>query len=109
MKVGDKILITTKEWFIAPDGHQYRAVFGTVKGVRSDEETLGIKTNRGSTNWYVEIGNMIVAGCQIHYAIKTDTVNRIPVSREIEYEGTIRTPMNLTSYIYDADEMEERK
>lgn len=25
---------------------------------------------RPSTNWFVKCGNMIIAGCQIHYAIK---------------------------------------
>jgi hypothetical protein len=70
--IGEKALITTDNWFFAPDGKSYRAVFGTVKGVKSAEETLGIKTNSKSTNWYVEIGNMTLAGCQIHYAIRAD-------------------------------------
>jgi hypothetical protein len=69
---GQKALITTDNWFFAPDGNTYRAVFGTVKAVRSAEETLGVKTNAKSTNWYVEIGNMTIAGCQIHYAVRTD-------------------------------------
>ncbi len=72
ISIGDKALITTEGWFYAPDGISYRAVFGTVKGVLNSQDTLGVKTNARSTNWYVEIGNMTVAGCQIHYAIKTD-------------------------------------
>lgn len=72
IKVGDKALITTDSWFFGRDGLQYRAVFGTVRAIKSSEDTLGIRTNSKSTNWYVEIGNMLVAGCQIHYAIKTD-------------------------------------
>ena len=75
IKIGDKALITTEGWFFAPDGVSYRAVFGTVKGISTSEDTLGVKTNAKSTNWYVEIGNMLVAGCQIHYAIKTDKCN----------------------------------
>ena len=75
IKIGDKALITTDNWFIAPDGGSYRAVFGTVHAVHTDKDTLGITTNERSTNWYVQIGNMLVAGCQIHYAIKTDIVN----------------------------------
>lgn len=70
---GQKALITTDDWFFAPDGNSYRAVFGTVHAVRSAEETLGIRPNGKSTNWYVEIGNMTIAGCQVHYAVKTDT------------------------------------
>lgn len=74
-KPGDRVLVTTDNWFFAPNGLEYRAVFGTVKGVHTDEATLGIKTNSRSTNWYVEIGNMVIAGCQIHYAIHTESCN----------------------------------
>ena len=74
-EIGDKLLITTDNWFYAPDGRLYRAVFGELKAIHSDSETLGIKTNARSTNWYVSIGNVVIAGCQIHYAVKTDNVN----------------------------------
>lgn len=70
IQVGSKVLVTCDNWFFAPDGNSYRAVWGTVKGLRQDSEVLGIKTNARSTNWYLEIGNMIVAGCQIHYAVE---------------------------------------
>jgi len=70
-----KWLINTDNWFIAPDGRQYRAVWGSVK-ILNDNEVFGIKTNRGSSNWFALVGNgknqMIVAGCQIHYATKSD-------------------------------------
>ena len=69
MNIGENVLVTCDNWFFAPDGQQYRAVWGKVYGVRQDNEVLGIKTNRGSTNWYLEIGSMILAGCQIHYAV----------------------------------------
>lgn len=70
MNIGSTVLITCDNWFFAPDGQSYRAVWGTVKAVRTDNEVLGLKTNARSTNWYVEIGNMILAGCQIHYALE---------------------------------------
>lgn len=67
----NNFLITTSNWFIAPDGQSYKAVWGKVE-VYSDKETLGIQTNEKSTNWYVIVGlggkRVIVAGCQIHYA-----------------------------------------
>lgn len=67
-----KYLITTDSWFIAPDGKQYRSVWGDVSII--EDSVLGLKTNRNSTNWYANIGSdekgMIVAGCQIHYAVK---------------------------------------
>lgn len=72
---GQKALITTSQWFYGPDGSEYRAVFGTVKTIRCDKEALGITTNRNSTNWYVEIGNMTIAGCQVHYAVRCDSCN----------------------------------
>lgn len=100
--VGEKYLITTDNWFFAPDGEQYRAVFGTVNGINKDEDTLGIKTNRGSTNWYVMIGNMIIAGCQIHYCLKTDKMNFEPASREIDHDGEVKTSKQRTR-IYVAD------
>lgn len=75
IEIGSKALVTTDTWFIAPDGNQYRAVFGTVRGCYIAEEVLGIKPNAKSTNWYLEIGNMIIAGCQIHYAMRTDECN----------------------------------
>jgi hypothetical protein len=71
--IGDTVLITCDNWFYAPDGQEYRAVFGTLKGIHTAEDTLGIKPNGKSTNWYVEIGNMLLAGCQIHYAVKAPT------------------------------------
>lgn len=75
INVGDTILLTTNDWFYAPNGQQYKAVFGTVKAVLSSEATLGVRTNARSTNWYVEIGDMTVAGCQIFYAVRTPHCN----------------------------------
>ena len=68
----DKYLVTTDCWFHAPDGSQYKAAWGSIEILGDD--FLGIKTNRNSTNWYAKIGSeekhIIVAGCQIHYAVK---------------------------------------
>lgn len=49
-EIGKKYLITVDNWFIAPDGVSYTAVFGTVNNVLTSEETLGVKTNARSTN-----------------------------------------------------------
>jgi len=103
-ELNEQYLITTDSWFIAPDGNQYKAVFGTVTAINNDESTLGIKTNRSSTNWYVNIGNMVVAGCQIHYCIKTDSVNKNPSKREIEHNGDLVFKSESSPRIYCADE-----
>jgi hypothetical protein len=102
IEVGKKALITTDCWFIAPNGKQYRSVFGTVKAVQSSEETLGVRTNARSTNWYVEIGCMTLAGCQIHYAIRCDAVN---LDRAADYNtsGDAINEYYRPSSIFDAD------
>lgn len=103
INIGDKVLVTTDGWFFAPDGEQYRSVFGTVKGIHSSENTLGVKTNAKSTNWYAEVGNMIIAGCQIHYCIKTDKVSFDPPIGEMVHEGKICTDNQSNTSIYNAD------
>lgn len=103
INVGDKVLVTTDAWFFAPNGEMYRAVFGTVKGIHTSENTLGVKTNARSTNWYAEIGNMLLAGCQIHYCVKTDKVSFEPPIREMEHEGRLCTEKQPATRIYNAD------
>lgn len=75
--VGQTALVNTDNWFTAPDGQQYCAAFGTIHSVSSDQETLGIRTNAKSTNWYLHLGNMRIAGCQLHYVhlVDRDKVN----------------------------------
>ncbi len=102
IEVGKKALITCDNWFYAPDGRSYRAVFGTVRAVKGDQQTLGIKTNARSTNWYVEIGSMLIAGCQIHYALRTDTAITGMVSDFREVDGKV-IEFDRPSYIFDAD------
>lgn len=67
----NNFLITCNAWFYAPDGKIYRAAWSRVK-IYNDQDTLGIKTNNKSANWYAIIGeqgkSIIIAGCQIHYA-----------------------------------------
>lgn len=102
----NNFLITCNNWFIAPDGLQYRAAWGRVE-IYDDKETLGIKTNDKSTNWYAVIGQggkrVIVAGCQIMYACvsmnkpNTDDVSDNWNSSELGrvYKGKIRTNIYL--------------
>lgn len=68
-----KYIITADNWFIAPDGQEYKAVWGEVEILQ--DNILGVKTNRNATNWYAKVGDennhVIIAGCQIHYAAKS--------------------------------------
>ena len=79
-----KYLITSDNWFFAPDGKQYRAAWGNVEIV--EDTLLGLKTNRNSTNWFAKIGNeekhIIMAGCQIHYAIKCDNKPNVEYAKD---------------------------
>ena len=69
-----KYLITTDNWFTAPDGCQYKSAWGDVTIV--EDSFLGIKTNRMSANWFAKVGSeknhIIIAGCQIHYAVRCE-------------------------------------
>ena len=100
--VGSRVLITTSNWFYGPDGRMYNAVHGTVMAIKDDEQTLGIRTNRNSTNWYVQVGNITIAGCQIHYAIRADSVHLGPVL-ETTGSGKDRAAVEREGRIYNAD------
>ncbi len=101
----EKYLITTDQWFYAPDGKQYRGVWGEVE-ILSDN-ILGIKTNARSSNWFVRIGSeenhVIIAGCQIHYAVRSENKpNTDKVLDESFHEGAYKENMR-SSHIYIAE------
>lgn len=73
--IGKNCLVTCQNWFTAPDGKQYISVFGKLKAVHEAGKTLGFIPNRSHANWFIEIGNMIIMGCQVMYFIQTDDVN----------------------------------
>lgn len=70
--INNNVLITTDCWFVAPNGREYKSVYGKLIGVFEDKSITGLKTNSKSTNWYLQVGTMILAGCQIHYAINCE-------------------------------------
>lgn len=100
--VGKTVLVTTCDWFYAPDGQAYKAVFGTVKGVFGSEATLGVRTNAKSTNWYLDVGRMTIAGCQIHYLICCDQVHLGDAEDWSTHEGR-QVRSERPSCIYNAD------
>lgn len=99
---GDRAIITTDAWFYAPDGRSYRAAWGTIKAIRTDQETLGVKTNARSSNWYIEIGDTTIAGCQIHYAVRAPIAPPTTVQDEAVKDGVV-TEYERASHIYNAD------
>ena len=68
----EKMLITFDNWFVAPDGNQYKSAWGLVQ-VYEAKDILNLLPNKQSSNWFIHVGNqergVIVAGCQIHYAV----------------------------------------
>lgn len=65
--IDKKVLITTQNWFLAPDGKEYMGVYGTLKAIHEAGKTLGFIPNRSHANWFLEIGDMIIMGCQVMY------------------------------------------
>lgn len=88
-----KYLITTHEWFYAPDGKQYRAVWGDVQIVQT-KDVIGLDPNRVTSNYCYKVGteehHIIIGGCQVMYSVKCD--NR-PETGEVTqaFEGEKRT------------------
>lgn len=103
IKPGDRALVTTLNWFTAPNGRQYQAVFGTVRAIRTAEAALGVQPKAPSTNWYLEIGNMLIAGCQVHYAVRTEQCALGRVDAWHVHQGQLHEHQ-APSRIYFADE-----
>jgi hypothetical protein len=70
--LNQKVIITTQGWFYAPDGVQYRAIWGTLKGVHSAKDVLGFTVNASHANFFIEVGNTVIAGCQALYCVRCD-------------------------------------
>jgi hypothetical protein len=88
--IGKKVLVTTSEWFYAPDGKSYRAVHGTFRTTYLADEILGGSAGRDHANWLLEIGDMVIAGCQVNYIIQCDEVNTEPA---VEWTSIETQPM----------------
>lgn len=103
LEIGKNYLITTDDWFVAPDGSQYKSAWGEFRGTFSAEDVLGIKTNRNSTNWYASFGDLGLGGCQIHYWIETDSPSFDKAKADLT-EGTKVQQVTLSeSRIYNAN------
>lgn len=100
--IGHNVLVTTANWFYAPDGRSYRAVWGTLKGIKTAEDNLGVRPRGPSTNWYLEIGDTTIAGCQAMYCVRTDVVNFGDAQEMVEHEGRYAISQR-PSAIYNAN------
>lgn len=91
-----KYLITTENWFYAPDGKQYRAVWGEVKLLQT-KEVLGVDPNRVTANWTLQVGtdedHILIGGCQINYSVKCpNRPNTKAVEQIIQGEKKVDEP-----------------
>lgn len=72
---GKKYLVTTDNWFRAPDGENYCAAWGACE-LKKTEDVFGFTPARPSTNWFLKIGteekHVIIAGCQVHFAVRSE-------------------------------------
>jgi aspartate ammonia-lyase len=100
-----KYIVTTDNWFYAPDGNSYKAVWGEISIF--EDTFLGIKTNRNSSNWYAKIGteenHVIVAGCQIHYATRCENRPSQTFQHELTHELEVKSVVADTPRIYIAE------
>jgi hypothetical protein len=88
LELNKKFLISTKEWFIAPDGQLYRAAWGLVTTINTD--AAGKLTS-------VVVGKMEILGDLILTAIQADAVSgALPKLTNFKpSDGTIVTPAPL--------------
>jgi hypothetical protein len=105
--VGSTVLVTTDNWFFVPNGRSYKAVFGTVRSIRTTQELLGqgVQRTGNMASWYLEIGNMTIAGCEIHYSVacaKAECGNVRDGFTDV-LTGKVKTQIRLAC-IYNADE-----
>lgn len=88
IKNGQYYLVTTTDWFIAPDGHQYRAAWGKCH-THTTDEVFSFTPTRQHTNWFIEVGtgenSIIIAGCRVMYAVQQE---KRPTKRTEQYRDS---------------------
>lgn len=69
-KLIGKHIVTADEWFIGPDGEEYKGAYGEVEIINA-KDVFGFTPMR-SANWYAKIGTpddyVIIAGCKVHFS-----------------------------------------
>lgn len=98
--INSKVLITTREWFFAPDGRQYKAVHGTLKGVHAAKDVFGFTVNASHANWLIEVGDMAILGCQVLYCVRCETVDIAPKETYSMHEGRVIVYTPPINHIY---------
>lgn len=68
--IGKQVLASCQNWFVGPDGKDYKAIYGTFKAVTEASKAVGFIPNRSHANWFYSIGGMVIMGCQIMYLME---------------------------------------
>jgi hypothetical protein len=97
--INQKVLITASGWFYGPDGRQYRAAWGTLKAIHEAGKTLGFIPNRSHANWFVEIGSMVIMGCQVLYIMRCDQKPNDGFAKDHSAEAGILREFERPSHI----------
>lgn len=96
-------LITCNDWFVAPDGEEYRAAWGKCSVIEAKDQ-FGFVPLRPSTNWFCKVGiddkSIIIAGCHIHYAIEC---SQRPNKRPETYIHEVTKVLMVANKIYFAE------
>lgn len=100
--IGKKVLVSCSDWFIAPDGKEYKAAWGTLNGIVSDED-MKLKMARMHANFYLLVGKFMIAGCEAKFVIESE---QRPNTEEslgwTHHEGNLKT-FSRPSLIYFAE------
>lgn len=86
--VGHNVLCTCQSWFVGPDGKQYKAIWGNLKAVHEAGKTMGFIPNRSHANWFYEIGNSVIMGCQVLYMIKCEAKPNVEPVKDWQADAT---------------------
>lgn len=100
--LGKTVLVTTSDWFIAPDGLSYQSVFGTLQAVHLMKDVIpGAVPTRTHANYLFEIGNMLVMGCRVSYIIRANK-NQVKFDHVLDWSTTDAAMIeaNVKSFSY---------
>lgn len=79
---GIKGVLTTSDWIVANDGHQYKAFFGFCRTYKA-EDVIGCKTGSGQADFIIQVGTLyplILPGCQL---LALHSMKSIPSGKNI--------------------------
>lgn len=100
--IGKNVLVTTANWFTAPNGRDYKAAWGELKGIHEAGKALGFIPNRAHANWFLEVGNMVIMGCQVMYVIQSEHLPNFGEAKSYTVHDGKRTDYDRHSHIYNA-------